>query len=201
MVVYIMEKFRPYLLCSKVIVYTGHAAIKHPFEKKDAKPHLIRWILLLQEFDLEINDKAGAKNVVVDNLSRLIVKSHNAPIDDAFPNEHLMAMSMGQALWFADFANYLASRIFLHDLSSNQKKKLLHDIKMYFQEEPFLYKLCKNGIYQRSLPEEDIQSMISFCHDSPCGGHASTSKTAVKVLQAGFLAFLVKRCPLLRSVM
>jgi len=60
-VVYAMEKFRPYLLCSKVIVYTNHAALKHLLDKKDAKPHLIRWILLLQEFNLEIKDKAGAE--------------------------------------------------------------------------------------------------------------------------------------------
>ena len=46
-VVYAMEKFRPYLLCFKVIVYIDHSALKHLLEKKDAKPDLIRWILLL----------------------------------------------------------------------------------------------------------------------------------------------------------
>ena len=56
-VVYAMEEFRLYLLCSKVIVYTNHAALKHLLDKKDAKPCLIRWISLLQEFDLEIKDK------------------------------------------------------------------------------------------------------------------------------------------------
>jgi len=105
-VVYVMEKFRPYLLCSKIIVYTNHSALKHLLEKKDAKPRPIRWILLLQEFDLEIKDKAGVENVVVDHLSRLVVESHNIPIDDAFPDEHLMGITSGQAPWFADYANY-----------------------------------------------------------------------------------------------
>ena len=54
-----MEKFRPYLLYSKVIVYTDHLAPKHHLEKKDVKPHVIRWILLLQEFNLDIKDKVG----------------------------------------------------------------------------------------------------------------------------------------------
>ena len=105
-VVYAMEKFRPYLLCSKIIVCTDHSSLKHLLEKKDAKPHLIRWILQLQEFDLEIKDKAGAENVVADHLSQLVIESHDIPVDDAFPDEHLMRITSGQAPWFADYATY-----------------------------------------------------------------------------------------------
>jgi len=83
--------------------------------------------------------------------------------------------------------NYLALGILPYGLSSHQKKKFFHDIKMYFWEEPLLYKLCKDEVYRRYLPEEEIQSVISYCHNSPYGGHASTSKTAAKVLQSGFL--------------
>ena len=58
-VVYALEKFRQYLLRSKITVYTYHAALKYLMTKKEEKPHLTRWILLLQEFNLEIKDKAG----------------------------------------------------------------------------------------------------------------------------------------------
>ena len=58
-VIFGLDKFRPYLIGSKVIIYTDHAALKYLLTKKDAKAHLIRWILLLQEFDLEIYDKKG----------------------------------------------------------------------------------------------------------------------------------------------
>jgi len=70
-VVLAVEKFGPYLLCSKVIIYTDHSTLKHLLGKADSKPRLIRWVLLLQEFALEIRDKKGTENVVADHLSRL----------------------------------------------------------------------------------------------------------------------------------
>ena len=90
-VVFALEKFRPYILGSKIIVYTDHAALKYLLSKKDAKPRLIRWVLLLQEFNLEIKDKKGSENSMVDHLSRL----HTTPsgeICDAFSDEQLLAI-------------------------------------------------------------------------------------------------------------
>jgi hypothetical protein len=68
-VVFALDKFRSYLLGSKVIIYSDHAALRHLLVKKETKPRLIRWILVLQEFDIKIWDKKGIENVVADHLS------------------------------------------------------------------------------------------------------------------------------------
>jgi hypothetical protein len=70
-VIFAIEKFKSYLVGAKVIVYTDHASLKYLLTKKDAKPHLVRWILLLQKFDLENRDKKGVENLVAGHLSRL----------------------------------------------------------------------------------------------------------------------------------
>ena len=72
-IIFAIDKFRSYLVGAKVIIYTDHTALKYLLTKKDAKPRLIRWVLLLQEFDPEIKDKKGVENTVVDHLSRLQV--------------------------------------------------------------------------------------------------------------------------------
>ncbi|CAM8975361.1 unnamed protein product [Rhodiola kirilowii] len=105
-VVFALEKFRPYLLGAKVIVYSDHAAIRYLMKKKEAKPRLIRWILLLQEFDVEIRDKKGIENTVADHLSRIVRREEEGHITESFPDEHLYAVST-KVPWYASIVNYL----------------------------------------------------------------------------------------------
>ncbi|KAK1665650.1 hypothetical protein QYE76_053809 [Lolium multiflorum] len=96
-VVFACDKFRPYIVDSKVTIHTDHAAIRYLMTKKDAKPRLIRWVLLLQEFDLHIIDRKGADNPVADNLSRLENIAYDpVPVNDSFPNEQLAVIKLSK---------------------------------------------------------------------------------------------------------
>ena len=184
-VIFALEKFRSYLIGSKVIVYTDHAALRYLLSKKDAKARLIRWILLLQEFDLEIKDKKGCENVVADHLSRLPLEPlDEVPLNENFPDEQLLGIS--QIPWFADIINYLVTGEMPNHWSKQDRSKFLAEVKYFFWDDPYLFKYCPDQIIRRCIPDEDHQSVISFCHDYACGGHFSSKKTAAKVLQCGF---------------
>ena len=139
-VVFAFDKFRAYLMGTKVTVYTYHAAIKYLISKKDAKSRLIRWILLLQEFDLKIKDRKETENQVADHLSRLEADTSTLTmkgIAETFPVEQLLVVQQAQMLqqsgspWYADFANYLVSGMLPHEMKFQEKKNFLHDVRNY----------------------------------------------------------------------
>ena len=110
--------------------------------KKDVKPRLIRLVLLLQEFDLEIKDKKGSDNVIADHLSRMektTEEEKGSEIVENFPNEQLLLLSV-QTPWYADIVNYLACGIMPYELSYQHKRKLRTDSRFYIWDDPLLFR-------------------------------------------------------------
>ena len=121
-IVFALDKFRAYLVGSFIVVFTNHSALKYLLIKKEAKVRLIRWILLLQEFNLQVKKKRGVENVVADHFSRLTIahNSHCLPINDDFLEESLMLTEI--APWYAHITNYLVTGEIPSEWKAQDKK-------------------------------------------------------------------------------
>nr|GEW55303.1 reverse transcriptase domain-containing protein [Tanacetum cinerariifolium] len=186
-VVYAFEKFQPCLVLSKSIVYTDHSALKYLFNKQNAKPRLLRWVLLLQEFDITARDKKGAKNLAADHLSQL-ENHHQSVLDkkeinETFPLETLNVVSFrgdSSTSWFADFANYHAGNFVVKGMSSQKKNKFFKDVKHYFLDDPFLFKIYVDQVIRWCVHDQEAVDILKACHNGPTGGHHGPNYTAKK---------------------
>ncbi|WVZ89089.1 LOW QUALITY PROTEIN: hypothetical protein U9M48_035543 [Paspalum notatum var. saurae] len=117
-----------YLVGAQVIIYTDHAALKYLLTKKDAKPRQTRWVLLLQEFDIEIRDKKGVENSVADHLSRMqFEETSSLTIDDYMKDDTLLKVTTSQP-WYADLVNYMVTGYVPKEAD---KRKLVHDSRCH----------------------------------------------------------------------
>ena len=183
-IVFACGKFKPYILGSHIIVHTDHATIKYMMSKKEAKPRLIRWVLLLQEFDLEIKDKKGCDNVIADHLSRVEknkVEEEEVELTENFPDKQLFKLSF-QLPWYADIVNYLAYGVVPPEFSYQQKRKLKTDSMYYIWDDPLLFKRGADMIIRRCVSKSEQCKVLNECHASPYGGHFFGEKTAHKIL-------------------
>ncbi|GJX67517.1 reverse transcriptase domain-containing protein [Tanacetum coccineum] len=186
-VVYAFEKFQPYLVLSKSIVYTDHSALKYLMNKQVAKPRLLRWVLLLQEFNITIRDKKGSENLAADHLSRL-ENPHkdvleNKDINEHFPLETLGVISSESTPWFTDYAKYHAGNFIIKVMTTQQKKKFFNDVKHYFWDDPYLVRTCADQIIRMCVHGQEAFEILKACHEGPTEGHHSANLTARKTRQ------------------
>ncbi|WVZ80222.1 hypothetical protein U9M48_027715 [Paspalum notatum var. saurae] len=144
-------RLKSYIVNSKVIVYTDHVAIKYLLTKKDAKPRLIRWILMLQEFDVEIVDKKGVENVVADHLSRMDHGKDGSPIEDALRDDTLYAV-LDKDSWMRDVIRAIRGEPLPH-LNYSSKRRVLTEAKKYYWNAPYLYRYGSDGVLRRCVPQ------------------------------------------------
>ncbi|GJU86616.1 reverse transcriptase domain-containing protein [Tanacetum coccineum] len=131
-VVYAFEKFQPYLVFSKTIVYMDHSALRYLLAKQNAKPRLLR------------------------------------------------------TPWFADIANYHAGNFIVKAMSSQQKKKFFKDVKHYFWDDPYLFRIGADQVIRRCVYGQEAVDILMGCHNRPTGGHHGPNYTAKKVFDSGF---------------
>ncbi|GJT16876.1 hypothetical protein Tco_0875582 [Tanacetum coccineum] len=171
------------------IVYTDHSALKYLFAKKDSKARLLWWVLLLQEFTFKVIDTKGAENLMADHLSRLENPYENVldpkEVNEKFPLETL---NMG--------------------CRPNKRTSFSKDVKHYFWDDPYLFKICANQVIRRCVAGQEAIDILIACHSGSTGGHYGANYTAKKVFDLGFywqyilrdaLWDLVTRCDLSTS--
>ncbi|GKC13068.1 reverse transcriptase domain-containing protein [Tanacetum coccineum] len=194
-VVYAFEKFQSYLIMNKSVVYTDHSALKYLFNKKDAKARLLRWVLLLQEFDFKVIDTKGAENYAADHLSRLENPYENVfdpkEINETFPLETLNTVTSRDNQKYMSvvccrYSNYYAGNFLIKGMSTQQKKKFFKDVKHYFWDDPYLFRICADQIIRRCVFGQEALEILKACHEGPTGGHHSANITAQKVFDAEF---------------
>nr|GEV97790.1 hypothetical protein [Tanacetum cinerariifolium] len=164
-VVYAFEKFWSYLIMNKSIVYTDHSALKYLFAKKDSKARLLRWVLLLQEFTFKVIDTKGAENLAADHL---YVSGQEAV-------EILKACHYGPTGGHHG-PNYTARK----GMSSQHKSKFFKDVKHYFWDVPYLFKIYADQVIRRCVSGQEAVEILKACHYGPTGGHHGPNYTARK---------------------
>jgi hypothetical protein len=143
---------------------------------------LIRWILLLQELDLKIKDKKGPDNCVADHLSRMQVKGSDLPIDDYLRDDTLLKVTTSNPR-YANLVNFMVTG---YIPPREDKKKLIHLSRYHLWGDPYLLKVCADGLLHRCIVLCETRKILECCHSSPFGGHYGAFQTHAKVWQSGF---------------
>ncbi|GJX49194.1 reverse transcriptase domain-containing protein [Tanacetum coccineum] len=164
-VVFSFDKFHPYLILSKTMVYTDHSALKYK----------------------------GIENLAVGHLSRLenpnIGELAEEEIEDKFPDEHLMILKAKlnyEEPWYADYVNYIVEKVVPPKWKSEKKKRFFSQVKNYFWDEQYAFRLCPDNVMRRCIAGSEILKILAHCHSGPTRGHHNASVTGRKVYEAGF---------------
>ncbi|GKB90506.1 reverse transcriptase domain-containing protein [Tanacetum coccineum] len=134
-----------------------------------------------------------AENLAADHLSRL-ENSHQGDLEKKEMNETFPLETLGMITfhgdsstpWFADIANYHAGNFIVKGMSSQQKKKFFKDVKHYFWDDPYLFRICADQMIRRCVYGQEAVDILTACHNGPTGGHHGANYTAKKVFDSGF---------------
>jgi hypothetical protein len=180
-VVHDINKFRHYITGYQDFVHTDHSTIKLLMKNLVKNPRFTRWLLLLQEFNINIIDRPSKDNLVDDFLSRMIHLRDNALVDD----ENLFSISTFTP-WYVDIDNYLVIGKMPQKLCPREKQKAIQLSSNYMWHDDCLYKKGPDLVIRRCVREDEIHDIMQDFHDGPCGGHFFDKRTAYKVLQSSY---------------
>nr|GEY38163.1 reverse transcriptase domain-containing protein [Tanacetum cinerariifolium] len=151
------------LMCDANDFAIDHSALKYLFNKQDAKPRQLRWVLLLQEFDIIVHDKKGAEKLAADHLSRL-ENPHESVLDKNEINETFPFETLNMVSFYGD-----------------------SNVKHYLWDDPFLFKIYADQVTRWCVYDEEAADILKACHNRPTSGHHGPNYTTKKCLTLVFI--------------
>ncbi|XP_075106826.1 uncharacterized protein LOC142179840 [Nicotiana tabacum] len=163
-VVWAFEKFPAYLVGTKVVVNSNHAAIRNTRSEGHKK----------------ISTRPSIKARNHEHVEE------GRQIKEVFPNEQLFAITQDPPLWYVDYVNYIMSGVLPPKIKSEARKRFLHNVNFYYWDEPFLYRQCADLLMRRCILEKEVELVLYDYYASPYGGYHGHYWIAANVLQSGF---------------
>ncbi|RDX97720.1 hypothetical protein CR513_19472, partial [Mucuna pruriens] len=165
--------------------FSNHVALKFLLKKPNAKLRLVRWMLLLQEFNVEIKDKKGAENAIADNLNRLEREVDPLPIRDEFLDEQILQLTHATP-WYVDIYNFLVTSTYPKGTYKVYKDKLGNKAKNYIWDNLYLWRICNGQIIRRCIPKFEIQSVLYFYYSTVGVDHYGSGRIAKESSIVGY---------------
>jgi hypothetical protein len=181
-VVLAVQKLRHYiLLCTtKVVAYSN--PMQYLLSRRKINVKFTRWIVILQEYDLEFSTPKRKKSLVIAELvMTLSSDTTSAPVNTDFPDEHLFYITSDDP-WYGDLLVYLQTQNFGNHLSRDYCRHIRHQAPCYLLIRDILYRQAIDTILHQCLTIDEANRFLNDCHSDACGGHLLGISTAQKII-------------------
>jgi hypothetical protein len=186
-VIFSLKKFRHYLLGYKAKIVTDHKALTYLVNKPNPSGRLARWLLLMEEFDIDIVHRPGRRHGNVDGLTRAYEGVGDVSEDDDFPDAAIMSINAEEAPEeYREIIQYLDGMRFPDGATKAVRTRIAHKSRNYSMIGNQLYFQGRDGVLRRTIGKRDTSRLLYEFHDGFCGGHFAGRITAEKILQAGY---------------
>eukprot|EP00253_Pinus_taeda_P017585 PITA_17585 len=186
-----VQRFRHYILLRKTTVVSDCNPMIYILTKQLLGGKYSKWIVILQEFDLEFEKSKSKKSLVFAELMRVNTET---VAEDPIADESLFLIS-ALDLWYGDIITYVQTQSFQPDLSRSDRRKIRFQSQQFKIIGDTLYRLGADFIFRRCLTHKEAERVLNDCHSGACGGHMSRYATAQNILRAGyFWLSLFKDC-------
>jgi len=182
-VIFSLKKFRHYLLGDKAKIVTNHKALTYLVNKPNPRARLARWLLFMEEFDIDIVHRLRRRHGNVDVLIRAYEGMGDVLEDDDFLDAAIMSINAKEApKKYREIIQYLDGMRFPDGATKAVRTRIAHKSRNYLMISGQLYFQGKDGVLRRTIGKRDNSRLLYEFHDGFCGGHFAGRITAEKIL-------------------